>query len=149
MSVELTPRGTRGVTFPKLPRPLMKVLFAIGNPLLRLRGAKLLALTTTGARSGVPRTVTLAWFPDGEDAWLVVASYGGAAQHPAWYVNMAKHPEHVWITVGGRKIHVRPESLKGAERAEAWRRIVAQAPGYAGYATKTDREIPVVRLRAA
>ena len=78
-----------------------------------------------------------------------VASYGGTAQHPAWYVNMAKNPDQVWITVGGRKIHVRPESLKGAERAEAWSRIVAKAPGYAGYATKTDREIPVVRLRAA
>ena len=149
MSVELTPRGTRGAKVPKLPQPLMKLLLPIGNTLLRLRGAKLLELTTTGARSGAPRTVTLGWFPDGEDAWLVVASYAGAAQHPAWYVNMAKHPDQVWITVGGRKIHVRPESLKGAERAEAWRRIVAQAPGYAGYETKTDREIPVVRLRAA
>jgi deazaflavin-dependent oxidoreductase (nitroreductase family) len=149
MSVELTPRGTRGVTLPKLPRPLMKVLLPIGNAFLRLRGAKLLELTTTGARSGVPRTVTVAWFPDGKDAWLVVASYAGAAQHPAWYINMAKNPEQVWITVGGRKIHVRPESLKGEERTEVWHRIVAQAPGYAGYATKTDREIPVVRLRAA
>ena len=149
MSVELTPRGTRGVTLPKLPRPLMKVLLPIGNAVLRLRGAKLLELTTTGARSGLPRTVTLGWFPAGQDAWLVVASNAGAVQHPGWYVNMAKHPEQVWITVGGRKIHVRPESLKGAERAEAWRQIVAQAPGYAGSATKTDREIPVVRLRAA
>src|ERR687888_801632 len=81
MSVELTPRGSRGATVPKLPRPLMKVLFAIGNPLLRLRGAKLLELTTTGARSGLPRTVTLAWFPDGKDAWLVVASYRAAFCH--------------------------------------------------------------------
>ena len=149
MSVELTPRGTRGVTLPKLPRPLMRVLFPIGNALLRLRGAKLLELTTTGARSGLPRTVTLGWFPDEKDSWLVVASNAGAAQHPAWYVNMAKNPDQVWITLDGRKIHVRPESLKGTERAEAWQRIVAQAPGYAGYATKTDREIPVVRLRAA
>ena len=149
MSVELTPRGTRGVKLPKLPQPLMKVLLPIGNALLRLRGAKLLELTTTGARSGLPRTVTLGWFPDGKDAWFVVASNAGAAQHPCWYVNMAKHSEQVWITVGGRKIHVRPESLKGEERTEAWHRIVAQAPGYAGYATKTDREIPVVRLRAA
>ena len=149
MSVELTPRGTRGAKIPKLPQPLMKVFLPIGNWFLRMRGAKLLELTTTGARSGLPRTVTLGWFPDGEKAWLVVASNAGAAQHPAWYINMAKNPDQVWIKLDGQKIHVRPESLKGEERAEAWRRIVAKAPGYAGYETKTDRKIPVVRLRAA
>ncbi len=147
MAVELTPSGTRGVKVPKLPRPLMKIVFTIVNLVLRLRGAKLLELTTTGARSGLPRTVSLSWFPDGEQAWLIVASFAGAAKHPDWYVNLAKNPDQVWITVGGRKIHVRPESLKGTERQDAWDRIVAKAPAYAGYETKTDREIPVVRLR--
>src|SRR5689334_11157082 len=97
MSVELTPRGTRGVTVPKLPPALMKVLLPVGNAFLRLRGLKLLELTTTGARSGLPRTVTLGWFPDinpdAKDTWLVVASNSGAAQHPAWYINMAKNPD--------------------------------------------------------
>jgi deazaflavin-dependent oxidoreductase (nitroreductase family) len=155
MSVELTPRGTRGVTFPKWLRPIMKVFIPVGNAIMRMRGAKLLELTTTGARSGLPRTVTLGWFPgypngnpDGKDAWIVVASNAGAAQHPDWYINMAKNPDQVWITIDGRKAHVRPESLKGEERAEAWRRIVAQSPGYGPYETKTDREIPVVRLQA-
>jgi deazaflavin-dependent oxidoreductase (nitroreductase family) len=148
MSVEFTPSGTRGVTLPKLPQPLMKVILPVANAFMRLRGAKLLELTTIGARSGLPRTVTLGYFSDGKDAWLIVASNAGSAQHPAWYFNIARNPDQVWITVGGRKIHVRAESLKGAERAEAWRRIVAQAPGYGGYETKTDREIPVVRLRA-
>jgi len=127
----------------------MKILLPIGNWVMRLRGARLLELTTTGARSGLPRTVTLGWFPDGKDAWLVVASNAGAAQHPAWYINMAKNPDQVWITIDGRKVHVQPESLKGEEREEAWRRIVAKSPGYGGYTTKTDREIPVVRLRTA
>ena len=156
MSVELTPRGTRGATIPKLPGPLMKVLMPIGNWFMRLRGAKLLDLTTTGARSGLPRTVTLGWFsdlpgatPGGKETWLVVGSNAGAAQHPAWYFNMAKNPDQVWITVDGRKIHAEPESLKGEERAEAWRRIVAQAPSYGSYETKTDREVPIVRLWAA
>ena len=66
-----------------------------------------------------------------------------------WYFNLAKNPDQVWITIDGRKVHVLPESLEGAEREEAWKRIVAQSPGYGDYTTKTDREIPVVRLRAA
>jgi deazaflavin-dependent oxidoreductase (nitroreductase family) len=151
MSVEITPRGTRGVTFPKWLGPLMKVFMPVGNSLMRLRGAKLLELTTTGARTGLARTVTLGWFPDEpdiKDAWLVVASNAGAAQHPAWYLNMARNPDQVWISLDGRKVHVQPESLKGEEREAAWNRVVAKSPGYAGYTTKTDREIPVVRLRA-
>ena len=62
---------------------------------------------------------------------------------------MAKNPDKVWVTIDGRKIHVQPESLKGAEREEAWRRVVAKSKGYGNYTAKTDREIPVVRLRAA
>jgi deazaflavin-dependent oxidoreductase (nitroreductase family) len=141
---------------PKLPKPLMKVLLPVGNWFMRLRGAKLLELTTIGARSGLSRTVTVGWFPDspaanpdGKDTWLVVASNAGAAQHPAWYINMARNPDQVWITIDGRKIHVQPESLKGVEREEAWRRIIAISPGYTGYTTKTDREIPIVRLQAS
>ena len=151
MSVELTPRGTRGTTMPKIPKPIVKVLLPIGNWVMRRRGAQLLELTTIGARSGLPRTVTVGWFldlADGKDSWLVVASNAGAAQHPAWYINMAKNPDQVWVTIDGKKIHVLPESLKGKEREEAWRRIVAKAPGYGSYETKTDREIPIVRLRA-
>jgi deazaflavin-dependent oxidoreductase (nitroreductase family) len=117
--------------------------------LQRLRGRPLLDLTTRGAKSGQLRTVPLRRLPDGPDAWLVVASFGGAAQHPAWYFNMAKNPDQVWITIGGRRVRVIPESLKGAERATAWQRIVAEAPGYGTYQEQTDREIPVVRLRAA
>ena len=87
MSVELTPRGTQGTTFPKWMQPLMKVFMPIGNAVMRRRGTKLLELTTTGARSGLPHTVTLGWFPDlnpdSKEAWLVVASNAGAAQHPA------------------------------------------------------------------
>ena len=128
MTVELTPRGTRGW---ESPRPL-------------------LLLNTLGAQSGKVRQTVLCWFPDGDHSdtsWLVVASAAGAAKHPAWYVNLARHPDHVSIEIGGRQLTVEPESLRGAERAEAWRQVVALAPGYAAYETKTDREIPIVRLR--
>jgi hypothetical protein len=63
-------------------------------------------------------------------------------------VNLARHPDHASIEIGGRQVKVEPESLRGAERAETWRQVVAQAPGYAAYQKKTDREIPLIRLRA-
>ena len=63
MSVELTPQGTRGGSFPKWLRPIMKVFAPLGNAMMRRSGTKLLEITTTGARSGLQRTVTVAWFP--------------------------------------------------------------------------------------
>ena len=78
-----------------------------------------------------------------------MASAAGSARHPAWYVNLAKHPDRAWIEVGDTRLKVRPEVLTGAERSATWGRIVAEAPAYAGYATRTDREIPLVRLTPA
>lgn len=104
-----------------------------------------LILTTVGAKSGQKREAHLTAFPEGE-GWLVVASRGGSAGHPAWYLNLSKHPDQAWVQFGNRTMRVLPESLKGAERAKAWQRIVAEYPNYGGYEKKTDREIPVVRL---
>jgi deazaflavin-dependent oxidoreductase (nitroreductase family) len=88
-------------------------------------------------------------FPDGDDAWLVVASNAGAASHPAWFHNLARHPDQVWVQVGNRTLRVAGESLLDARREEALRSIYASAPRYASYQRKTDREIPVVRLTRA
>jgi deazaflavin-dependent oxidoreductase (nitroreductase family) len=63
-------------------------------------------------------------------------------------VNLARNPDRASIEIGGRQVKVEPQSLQGAERVEVWQRVVALAPGYAAYQEKTDREIPVVRLRA-
>jgi deazaflavin-dependent oxidoreductase (nitroreductase family) len=82
----------------------------------------LLYLTTVGAKSGQKRQSTVARFPDGEDAWLVVASAGGSAHHRAWYHNIAAHPDQVWIEFGGRSLQVTPLNSTGA-RAQAWQRI--------------------------
>jgi len=110
-------------------------------------GGHLLMLTTVGARSGEPRRSTLGYFPDANgNAWIIIGSAGGAAKNPAWVHNLAKNPDQVWVEIGNRKIKVKPEILKGQERAQAWQRVVAQAPNYGSYETKTDREIPVVRL---
>jgi deazaflavin-dependent oxidoreductase (nitroreductase family) len=88
-------------------------------------------------------------FPDGQDAWLVVASAGGSAHHPAWYHNIAAHPDQVWIEFGGRQLRVTPTQLDGDARAQAWQRITQSQPRYAGYEQKTDRAIPVIRLSRA
>ncbi|MSQ22358.1 MAG: nitroreductase family deazaflavin-dependent oxidoreductase [Dehalococcoidia bacterium] len=156
MSVELTPNGSRGAGMDKLPRPLVKAMFRLGFAIylllggrMRIQGAYPLVLTTVGAKSGKMRKTLLGWFPDGDNAWLVVASFDGSAMHPAWYVNMAKNPDSVWMELGKLKLKVQAESLKCAEREEAWGRVVSRSPGYAAYQKKTDREIPVVRLRPA
>src|SRR5712692_8294031 len=149
MSVTLTPGGTRGGTMPRMPGPLTQFMNDAIYFIFRGRlfsGLKLLRLTTVGARSGQPRRSTLGYFAESDRAWVIIGSAGGAAKHPAWVYNLAKHPDQVWVELGGTKVKVRPESLKGEERASMWRRIVAAAPNYASYETKTDREIPLVRL---
>ena len=116
---------------------------------IRIQGRPLLLLNTLGAKSGKRRLTPLSWFDDDPartDAWLVVASAGGAAEHPGWYVNLARRPDDVSIDVGDQHIAVVPQSLHGAERERAWARVVALAPGYGQYAVTTDREIPIVRL---
>jgi deazaflavin-dependent oxidoreductase (nitroreductase family) len=77
---------------------------------------------------------------------LIVASAGGAAKNPAWYYNLKAHPDRVWIQIGREKKAVTAEQLHGAEYDAAWQRIAAEAPQFAGYRTKTDRLIPVIRL---
>ena len=157
MSIEVTPRGTRGIEPPRLPRPVMTAMIGLGllahrilGDRMRIMGRPLLLLETVGARSGQTRTAMLGWFPDKTDqGWLVVASYAGAARHPAWFLNLSKNPDRVWVEIGKRRVKVQPESLRGADRAEAWQRIVSLSPGYGRYQQKTDREIPIVRLRPA
>lgn len=115
----------------------------------KFMGMDLLYLTTVGARSGNTHTTPVAYFRDGDDAWLVVASAGGAATHPSWYHNLAAHPDQVSVEVGGQRIAVTPAQLDGQERDDAWQRITAAQPRFAGYETKTDRVIPVLRLTRA
>ncbi len=146
MTIELTPKGTRGAGMPRLPRPMMRVIQGLMVWFARRAGNQQVILTTVGARTGRPHTVAIGRFPDEKDAFLVVASNMGSARHPAWYINMAKNPNQVWAEVGKRKVKVRAQLLKGAERDAAMARVIAASPGYATYQQKTDREIPIVRL---
>jgi len=113
----------------------------------RFMGMNALVLTTVGARSGLPRSNPTAWFPGrNDDSWLIVASAAGAPKNPAWYYNIAAHPDRVTIELAGREVLVTAEQLHGPERAVAWRQIIETTPRFAGYESKTDRELPVIRL---
>ncbi len=109
-------------------------------------GMDLLVLHTVGKNSGLPRQSPLAWFPDGDDAWLVVAS-GGGKRNPDWYANLTARPEDTAVELhGGDPIPVTPHTLDGDARAEAWQRIAADQPRYGKYQKKSVRQYPVVRL---
>jgi len=150
MSIEKPRAGTRGGKTPpslvnKLMMPVMMRIHRRGGD--RFQGMALLYITTVGAHSGQQRTNPVARFEDGQGGWYVVASAGGAAQHPAWYHNLAAHPDQVWVEVGGTKRQVTVEQLSGDERSKVWQQVVvAQVPNFGGYPQKTDREIPVLRL---
>jgi deazaflavin-dependent oxidoreductase (nitroreductase family) len=111
-------------------------------------GMDVLILNTVGARSGQARETPVAWFADGDDARVIVAS-GGGSQHPDWYVNLMAHPDRARIELpGSDPVPVTPERLDGPAREEAWQRIATAQPRIAKYQGKSDREYPVVRLTA-
>ena len=114
----------------------------------KFMGFNALILTTIGRKSGAERTNPVGWFPGKGGSWLIVASAAGATGNPAWYYNIAAHPDEVRIEVEGRTVVVTAEQLHGAERTEAWEQIVATAPRFGQYQQKTDRELPVIRLVA-
>ena len=112
----------------------------------KMLGFNALILTTIGARTGAERTSPVGWFPGPDGSWLIVASAAGAARNPAWYHNIAAHPDNVKIEVDGRTVAVTAEQLHGAERDQAWQQITTAAPRFGQYQRKTDRELPVIRL---
>ncbi len=109
-------------------------------------GMNLLVLTTVGRKSGQERQTPLAWFPGPDGSWLVVASANGAQANPAWYLNLAAHPDQVTVEQAGRKVAVTAEELHGAEREQAWQQIKAAADNFRKYEQTTDRKLPVIRL---
>jgi proline iminopeptidase len=108
------------------------------------KGAKILLLTTKGRSSGEPRTAPLIYEADG-DRYVIVASKGGAPEHPGWYRNLAKDP-NVEVQVLGEVFPARARTAGGEERERLWQLAAQQWPDYDSYAEKTDRQIPVVVL---
>jgi deazaflavin-dependent oxidoreductase (nitroreductase family) len=106
------------------------------------RGTTILLLSTSGRRSGQERTTPLIHRVDGE-RWVVVASKGGAPEHPSWFENLQADP-HASIQVLDETIPVRASVAEGEERERLWRAMVEVWPAYDEYQAKTDRRIPVV-----
>ena len=109
----------------------------------RAGGMPAVKLETTGRKTGERRTTMLTSpLQPGGDI-VLVASYGGDAKHPAWYLNLQADP-NVTITMDGKTFDAVARTASGDEKAELWPRIVAEYKGYAGYQERTDRDIPVV-----
>jgi deazaflavin-dependent oxidoreductase (nitroreductase family) len=110
-----------------------------------MRGRKVLLLTTVGNKSGQMRTVPVVPFFDGSETY-VIASMGGAPEHPAWYRNLSANPD-VGVQLGSEKWRARAVVVdEGPERDRLWKGITEQMPNFGEYQKKTSRVIPVVRL---
>lgn len=110
-------------------------------------GARLLLLTTTGARSGAPHTTPVGYLADGGERVLVIASAGGSPKHPDWYHNILANPR-LTVEDGVFTYEARAVVLDGEERDRAFARAVEADPGWAEYRSKTERVIPVVALES-
>jgi deazaflavin-dependent oxidoreductase (nitroreductase family) len=114
----------------------------------QVAGMHHLLLRTLGRRSGRPSTVCLPYWCDVEGRRIVVASYGGAPRHPAWYHNLADRSANPEILVRDRdqRAWCVAEVPKGEERDALWEQLVADRPFYLEYQASTERIIPLVRL---
>lgn len=113
----------------------------------QFKGAPMVLLTSTGAKSGKPHTTPLVPLIEG-DVVYVIASMGGAPKHPQWYFNVQANPA-VTVERGTETYAAKAEVLQGAERDEVFARQVALMPTFGEYQKNTKRTIPVVRLTRA
>jgi deazaflavin-dependent oxidoreductase (nitroreductase family) len=133
-----------------------RVLHGIDRPVSRatggghtftslVTGLPVVMLTTTGARSGLPRSVPLLGIPTG-DGLVVIASNYGQAHHPAWYHNLRANPEGE-VTVGGVTWRFRSRQVEGEQRARIWQQALAVYPGWSAYERRAaHRDIAVFLL---
>jgi deazaflavin-dependent oxidoreductase (nitroreductase family) len=132
----------------------LKSMNQIHRALMKVSGGRLgwsagkmpvLELTTTGRKSGQPRTSMLTSpYQDGE-TMAIVASAGGNDQNPAWFLNLRDDPA-VKVRTEAGTVDMTARITSGEERADLWEKITAAHKNYAGYQTKTEREIPVVMI---
>lgn len=110
----------------------------------RVAGSPVLLLTTTGRKSGLPRTAPVLFLADGERQ-IVIGSNAGHSNEPAWSLNLKANPE-AEVEIGRKRRPVRARIAEGEERSELWRRVNDQYSGFDDYEARTDREIAVFVL---
>lgn len=128
----------------------------LNAPIYRLTGgrvggklgkAPILLLTTTGRKSGQPRTAPVLYLADG-DSFVVINTNAGNEKTPAWSLNLRANPEAA-VEVGKKRVEVRARIAEGGEREDLWRRHMQQYSGWEFYESKLDREIGVFVLEPA
>ena len=128
--------------FVRINRIMNAVVGRLG--LRRFRGGDLLFLTTTGRKSGQPRTTPLLHLVDGE-RWIVAASNGGADWEPGWWLNL-RAGSAATVEVDGRRTAVTGTLITGPERTRMWQRLNEQVFDYSSYQAKVSRQLAVVAL---
>jgi F420H(2)-dependent quinone reductase len=149
----VTSAQPQGRPYPPLVARLARAAIAAHVALYRLSGGKVggqaqhmpvLLLTTTGRKSGKPHTTALVYMPDGDD-FVVVASNGGQAKLPNWWLNMRKSKQ-AQIEVGRKRLRVSVHEANGEERQRLWSRIIAYRAGHEAYQERTPYPLPLVIL---
>lgn len=144
---------SRSRSYPPLVARLARAATAAHVALYRRSSGKIggqaqhmpvLLLTTTGRKSGQPHTTPLVFMPDGDD-FIVVASNGGQARLPNWWLNMRKSKQ-AHIEVGRKRLRVSVQEANGEERERLWSRIIAYRAGHETYQQRTPYPLPVVIL---
>ena len=116
-----------------------------GRILGSIEGMPVLLLTTTGRKSGAPRTSPLLYLPQGESC-VVIGSYAGEPRHPAWFLNLQTNPR-AEVQVRDRRSPVVAREAEGEERERLWSEVVERETSYAEYQQRTTHRIPVVVLQ--
>jgi deazaflavin-dependent oxidoreductase (nitroreductase family) len=115
----------------------------VGGP---FEGAPMILIHHIGARTGTERVTPLTFLPEPDGSMLIIASKAGAPTNPDWYHNLKAHPK-IDVEVGTERFGVQAHELDPAEREGIWLQVVAERPGFGAYQERTDRVIPVLRLR--
>jgi deazaflavin-dependent oxidoreductase (nitroreductase family) len=121
---------------------------ATGGRIASFGDAPVLVLTTTGAKSGQPRTTPMMYLADehDQDRVYVFASAAGAERNPAWFDNLVAHPNGVTVEIGTETLTANAEPLPDPTRAQIYAIQASRYPSFADYQAKTSRPIPVIAL---
>jgi deazaflavin-dependent oxidoreductase (nitroreductase family) len=141
----IEPEGPPMTDYAEFTKNLIADIRANGRPTSgHFEGRAVMVLTTTGAKSGEPRTAVVSFSRDGDD-YIVVGSKSGEPDDPAWFTNLRANPL-VTVDADGKTFQARATVAEGADRDKLWDGHVAEHAQFAEYPSKTDRIIPIARL---